>query len=116
VCGTVRDPDGLALSSRNAFLSDAERRRGLALVHALAAAEERFEAGERSGPALETLARAVLDRELGGAPDYVSVVDPDELTPRDQARPGDVLLLAARVGRTRLLDNHVLGERLPRPA
>jgi pantoate--beta-alanine ligase len=116
VCGTVREPDGLAMSSRNALLSDAERRRGLALVHALAAAEERFEAGERSGPLLEALARGVLDRELGGAPDYVAVVDPGELTPRAEVRPGDVLLIAARVGLTRLLDNHVLGEPLSGPA
>ncbi|MHC5212054.1 MAG: pantoate--beta-alanine ligase [Planctomycetota bacterium] len=113
VCGTVRDPDGLAMSSRNAFLSPDERRRGLSLVHALAAAEARYEAGERAGPVLEGLLRATLDRELGGEPDYVAVVDPVDLTPRATVHDGDVMLVAARVGRTRLIDNHVLGEALP---
>lgn len=116
VCDTVRAADGLALSSRNAQLSETERRRALALVHALSAAEARFEAGERSGPVLEALMRAVLDRELGGAPDYVAVADPERLSPRAEARAGDVLLLAARVGRTRLIDNHVLGQPPPTPA
>jgi pantoate--beta-alanine ligase len=113
VCETVRDHDGLALSSRNAFLSADERRRGLALVHALAAAEARFEAGERYGPVLHAVMAAALERELGGAPDYLAVVDPVDLSSRAAARDGDVLLLAARVGRTRLIDNHVLGQALP---
>jgi pantoate--beta-alanine ligase len=112
VCQTVREPDGLALSSRNVFLSPDERRRGQSLVQALVAAEQRFEAGERSGPALEAAARAVLEAGLGGPPDYLALVDPERLDPRETARVGDVLVLAGRLGATRLIDNHVLGDRL----
>ncbi len=118
VCDTVRDADGLALSSRNAFLAPSDRARGLSLVRALAAAEAAFEAGERRADAL----RAVLARELAALPappDYAEIVDPDDLSPRAAARAGDVAVLAARVGKVRLIDNHVLGARLgpftPRP-
>jgi len=118
VCDTVRDADGLALSSRNVFLSPAERARGLSLVHGLAAAEAAFERGERSGPALEAALRAEL-AGLPDPPDYAAIVDPDDLSPRPVARAGDVAVVAARVGRVRLIDNHVLGAKIgpfpPRP-
>lgn len=110
-CETVRDADGLALSSRNVFLSPADRARGLALPRALAAAEAAFEAGERRGDAL----RAVLARALAGLPappDYAEIVDPDDLSPRAVVRRGDVAVLAARVGPVRLIDNHEFGARL----
>jgi len=111
VCDTVRDEDGLALSSRNALLAADERRRALALPAALAAAERAFEGGERRATALAGIARAVLERGLDAPPDYVAVVD-GELRPVDVARAGDALLLAARVGRVRLIDNHLLGARI----
>jgi len=111
VCDTVRDADGLALSSRNVFLSPAERARALGLVRALCAGEAAFEQGEREGLALE----AVLQRELvplGAPPDYAVVVDPENLSRRAVARAGDVAVLAARRGKLRLIDNHVLGAKI----
>jgi len=115
VCDTVREPDGLAMSSRNVFLKAEDRRAALSLVHALAACERRFEAGERDAAALRQALRDVLRAELPGEPDYVHIGDPDDLSAVAAARPGDVALLAARVGRTRLIDNHVLGARIGGP-
>jgi pantoate--beta-alanine ligase len=119
VCDTLRDRDGLALSSRNVFLSPADRTRGLALCAALSAAEAAFEAGERDGAALVSTLQSVLSAGLAGPPDYAAVVDPDDLSPRAVARPGDVAVVAAHVGPVRLIDNHVLGGRIgplaPRP-
>jgi pantoate--beta-alanine ligase len=111
VCDTVRDADGLALSSRNVFLSPADRARALGLVRALCAVESAFERGERDGPALEALLRREL-LPLGAPPDYAVVVDPEDLSPRAVARPGDVAVLAARLGQVRLIDNHVLGAKI----
>jgi pantoate--beta-alanine ligase len=111
VCDTVRDADGLALSSRNVFLSPADRARALGLVRALCAVESAFERGERDGPALEALLRREL-LPLGSPPDYAVVVDPEDLSPRAVARPGDVAVLAARLGQVRLIDNHVLGAKI----
>jgi len=113
VCETVRDADGLALSSRNVFLSPPDRARGLSLVAALMAAEAAFEQGQRDGAALESVLRSALAGT--GAPagsvqaDYAAIVDPDDLTRRATARAGDVAVVAARVGPVRLIDNHVLG-------
>jgi pantoate--beta-alanine ligase len=112
VCDTVRDADGLALSSRNVFLSPADRQRGLSLVRALAAAEAAFEAGQHAGAALVALLESTVRAGLSGPPDYAALVDPDDLSPRTVARPGDVAVLAARVGPVRLIDNHVLGARI----
>jgi len=112
VCDTVRDADGLALSSRNVFLLPAERQRALSLVGALAAAEAAFEGGLRDGAALVALMERTLRAGLSGPPDYVALVDPDDLSPRATARPGDVAVLAARLEKVRLIDNHVLGARI----
>ena len=112
VCDTLRDKDGLALSSRNVFLSPADRARGLSLAAALAAAEDAFEKGQRDSAALVAVLQSVLSAGLDGAPDYAAVVDPDDLSPRAVARPGDVAVVAARVGPVRLIDNHVLGGRI----
>jgi len=100
----VREPDGLALSSRNAYLSKEERERALALSRALFAARDRAGAGQRDAADL----RAGIERELAlGADriDYVEIVHPDTLAPVARAEPGSMALVAAYVGRTRLIDN-----------
>jgi pantoate--beta-alanine ligase len=100
----VREPDGLALSSRNAYLSPEERTRALALSSALFEARERAARGERGAAALAAGARRRL-AEAEARVDYVEVVEPETLRPVDRAEPGSVMLLAAFVGRTRLIDN-----------
>jgi pantoate--beta-alanine ligase len=108
VAPIVRDPDGLALSSRNKYLDTDARRRALALPRALAAVRAAFDAGERRSAVLEDRGSAELSTESLTA-DYLAVVDPVELEPRADARSGDLVVLAARVGVTRLLDNTFLG-------
>jgi pantoate--beta-alanine ligase len=106
-CPTVREPDGLARSSRNARLSAPKRARAVALFEALGAAERLAVEGERSGEALLTSARAAMER-FGVEPEYLELLDPDTFEPlRSLERPG-LLTLAARVGDTRLIDNVLL--------
>ena len=107
-CPTVREPDGLAVSSRNAYLSPDERRRATALYRALRAGQAVFEAGERDPAAVEAAARGLLERAPGVEPDYVALVDRVTFEPVKQAEPGQVLATAARVGRARLIDNVIL--------
>ena len=108
VVPTVRETDGLALSSRNVFLSPDDRRRAVALSRALAAMQAAFSSGESNVARLEGAGRQVLSRETID-PDYLAVVDPDTLAPIERAAPGSLVLLAARVGTTRLIDNATLG-------
>jgi pantoate--beta-alanine ligase len=110
VAPIVREADGLAMSSRNVYLSPDERRRALALSRALRAIAADFAAGERSGDALVALGRGVLDAERDVRVDYLAVVHPATLEPVAAAERDSVALLAARVGSTRLLDNVVLGD------
>lgn len=110
VAPTVREADGLALSSRNVYLSDAERARARHIPEALAAAERRFASGERSAAALQDAAHAVLARAPELTTDYLAVTDPESLEPAEVAGPGSLLMVAVRAGRTRLLDNVVLGD------
>jgi pantoate--beta-alanine ligase len=107
-CPTVREPDGLAVSSRNAYLSATERERATALYRALSAGRAAFLAGRRDPAAVEAAAREVLDGVPEVKPDYVALVDPATFEPAKQAEPGQVLATAARVGRTRLIDNVIL--------
>jgi pantoate--beta-alanine ligase len=107
VCPTVREPDGLAMSSRNAQLSAEERARALALPEALRATAARAAEGERSSDALIDVARAAMlahDVE----PEYVELVDPETLQPCEELAREALLVLAARVGQTRLIDNTIL--------
>ena len=104
-CPTVRDPDGLAVSSRNAYLSAAERERATALYRALSAGRAAYQAGQRDPAAVEAAARDLLEDVPGVEPDYVALVDPATFEPAKQAAPGQVLATAARVGSTRLIDN-----------
>jgi pantoate--beta-alanine ligase len=108
----VRDPDGLALSSRNAYLSADERARALAIPRALSAAANAFQAGERRVSALRSAALESL-AEAGLRLDYATIADADELLPiSDDALTGERALFAVAgfMGKTRLIDNLVLGE------
>ena len=110
---TVREPDGLAMSSRNALLSPEERSRALSLPGALNAALALAQTGERSGAALAERARATLIA-AGAEPDYVALVDPGTLEPVEQLDGEALLAIAARVGGVRLIDNALLaGARKP---
>ena len=104
---TLREPDGLALSSRNAYLSTGERAVALSLSRALFEARDRAAAGLRDSSALAALARRRLE-EAGARVDYVQLVHPETLEPAARAVPGTRLLLAAFVGQTRLIDNLAL--------
>ncbi len=104
----VREPDGLALSSRNSYLSPAERRDALALSRALTAVAAQFAAGERSAEALVETAKSVLATARSARIDYVEIVDPETLAPLARIEREAVCALAVFVGRTRLIDNRRL--------
>jgi pantoate--beta-alanine ligase len=104
---TVREPDGLAMSSRNALLSAEERARALALPSALDAAAQLAADGERSTDALLDAAREAM-RSYDVQPEYVALVDPDTFEPLERLAGGALLALAARVGSVRLIDNAIL--------
>jgi pantoate--beta-alanine ligase len=108
---TVREPDGLAMSSRNVYLAADERVAALCLIRALRAAEAGFDAGYRSAELLCGLMRAELAAEPMARPDYVSIADPDTLAELETVDDrGAVASLAVRIGQTRLIDNLLLGE------
>ena len=109
VSPTVRDPDGLAMSSRNSYLDAPARARALGLSGALRAVQSAYAAGERSAATLETIARAHLAERGITEVDYIAIVDPATLEPLSHADAGTIVALAARVGRTRLIDNAILG-------
>jgi pantoate--beta-alanine ligase len=107
ICPTVREPDGLALSSRNAHLDDADRVRALALSEALAAAESAVAAGERDAAAVAAAARAAM-APRAVAPEYLALVSPDSLAPVGRIDGEVLVVVAARVGSTRLIDNTLI--------
>jgi pantoate--beta-alanine ligase len=112
VCPTCRDPDGLALSSRNAYLSPVERTEGLALIASLLEVQRQFTGGKRTSAALEAAMREVLSQKLTKSPDYAAIIRPTNFSRPLNVEVGDVAVVAAPVGSTRLLDNHVLGDKL----
>ena len=109
VCPIVRDADGLALSSRNAYLSAAERDQALALGHAIRHVELLVAQGERRANALIAAARSIFATEPGMRVDYVELVDWAALQRVAVAMPGSLFAVAAYVGKTRLIDNAILG-------
>ena len=109
----VRDDDGLAMSSRNRYLDADHRRAARALSRALAAMSGQFLTGVHDVSALVRTGDAQLRVESDVQTNYLSVVEPERLEPVETASAGDYLILAARVGVTRLLDNHRLGEPFP---
>ena len=108
VVPTVRDPDGLALSSRNVYLSGDERSSALVLHRSLRLARSLWEQGVRDAGEIRTRMRSLIDGEPGVRADYVSVADPATLDEVDLVEPPALVSIAAHVGRTRLIDNLVL--------
>ncbi len=106
---TVREADGLAMSSRNSYLRDDHRVQARALSLALRSMQQRFADGVRDASALAAVGSDVVAGHGGVTLDYLAIVHPDDLAPVEQAEEGHVILIAARVGPTRLLDNSVLG-------
>lgn len=109
-CPIAREPDGLALSSRNRYLDPGQRNRATAIHRGISAADAAYRAGERDPNKLEAIARAIIAPSFD-AIDYVTVADAETLAPPAQPldRPA-VMLVVARMGATRLLDNRILGE------
>jgi pantoate--beta-alanine ligase len=106
-CPTIREPDGLAMSSRNALLEPRERIRARALPGALGAARELAAAGELASQALLDAARGVLSA-AAIEPDYIELVDPDTFEALDRLDRPALLVLAVRLGEVRLIDNVML--------
>jgi pantoate--beta-alanine ligase len=105
VCPTVREPDGLALSSRNRNLSGEQRRQALILSRALMAVQQWIQSGERDVGKLLEAARVVLAEEPAVRVDYCRIVDAETLEDVQEVRQGDLAVVAAYVGSTRLIDN-----------
>lgn len=108
VCPIVREPDGLALSSRNVYLSATERARALALSRSVRHVESMVTIGERRGPILISEARRILAAEPAVRMDYIELVDWDTLLPVETAARGTLFAVAAFVGSTRLIDNTMI--------
>jgi pantoate--beta-alanine ligase len=106
-CPTLRDPDGMAMSSRNAYLSPEERQRGLSVSRALMTAFKEFKDGVRQTNRLTaTMQKVLLEQHMNI--DYVAAVDPETLKPVEKVEGPTLLAIAARVGVTRLIDNTVI--------
>jgi pantoate--beta-alanine ligase len=108
VCPTVREESGLAMSSRNAYLSDEERERAAAISKALRAAEHTVSTGERAADKVLAAARAELDAARI-EPEYLELRCIEDLSPVERVNGSTLLAVAARVGRARLIDNTMLG-------
>lgn len=107
-CSIVREPDGLAMSSRNAYLDSAQRSRALVLYRALEEVQQLYEKGERSVSKLISAAVQIFEREPDVHLDYFEIVDPDTLEPRADLAGRSLVAVAAFVGSTRLIDNLLL--------
>lgn len=112
VVPTVREPDGLALSSRNAYLDAGQRKRAVVLSAALRATHDAFRSGERDAATLLRTLRRVLATEPTAEVEYVAIVEPVTLAPVETVDADTVVALAVRLGRTRLIDNIILGQGL----
>lgn len=109
VCPTVREPDGLALSSRNKYLEGADRQAALVLFRCLSSAKAVYERGERNAETLRTLVRETVSAEPRASLQYVSCADYDTLEELQTVSGKALLSLAVLIGKTRLIDNFVLG-------
>jgi len=110
VCPTVREADGLAMSSRNAYLNPRERESATVLYRALVSARDSFEKGARDGDTLRSVMQSVIDSEPLAEAEYVSAADPETLRELRAIESGSGVLLsmAVRIGKTRLIDNLLL--------
>lgn len=108
VCPTVREPDGLAMSSRNTYLTPEQRQAATVLYRALSAAKTQWDAGQRDGQSLRQAMQDVLASEPLARPEYVSAADPITLAELGTAEHGVLLSMAVRIGATRLIDNFLL--------
>jgi pantoate--beta-alanine ligase len=113
VCPIVREPDGLAMSSRNAYLTPDERKQALVLHRSLMRVQELANAGERNPAKLVAAGRAEFDEEKSVHLDYLELVNPDTLDPVDDIFAGALAAVAAFVGKTRLIDNLLLEKLSP---
>jgi pantoate--beta-alanine ligase len=109
VCPIVRDTDGLALSSRNVYLSADERAQALTLSRSIRAVESLYAEGERRAAVLLAAAQEVFQNEKKIRIDYIELVDWSTLLPIETATPGTLFAVAAYVGATRLIDNTIFG-------
>lgn len=109
VCPIVRESDGLALSSRNAYLSGEERKTALVLSQSLQAIERAFQSGERDATKLIDTGLQLLQKTPGVRLDYLEIVDPDSLDPMHRIERQSLVAVAAFVGSTRLIDNVLIG-------
>lgn len=108
-CPIIRDPDGLALSSRNRYLTLNERRHALVLHRTLQHIAQRIKSGTRDASTLLIEGAHLLHAEPSVRVDYLAIVDPNTLTPLDLAHPGALIAVAAWIGTTRLIDNIIAG-------
>jgi len=108
VCPVVREPDGLAMSSRNAYLTPQDRKSALVLHRSLMEIKNRFDRGERSAANLIAAGKQLLSKEAGVRLDYLEIVDPSTLDPMTQLNKPALVAVAALVGTTRLIDNIIL--------
>jgi pantoate--beta-alanine ligase len=107
---TLREKDGLAMSSRNTYLSPTEREKALLIYRAIKKVEEIFKEGQREAPALKEEAKRVLSSKNGIDIEYISICNTDTLEEVDQIKDKALLAIACRIGRTRLIDNTILME------
>ena len=110
VAPTSREADGLAMSSRNSYLDPAQRASATVLSRALFAMRDAFRHGERRAESLVSAGRSVMDGERAASIDYLAVADPVTLEPVEDATDRSIAMVAARIGKTRLIDNVVLGQ------
>jgi pantoate--beta-alanine ligase len=106
---TVRESDGLALSSRNAYLDASQRQQAQALNRALRAADAAWRSGIKASAMIERLLRQQFLLFPAVTIDYIAIVDPENLAPVEHLDRGTIIAVAGRIGATRLLDNHILG-------
>lgn len=105
---TVREPDGLAMSSRNAYLSAEERRAALCVPRSLDAARKAFGAGEAAATAIVEKMKKIIEKEPSAVIEYIDIRDASTLAPVERVEGGALVALAVRIGKTRLIDNCLL--------